>query len=848
MAPLKKYQQKRNFKETPEPEGKQRLPDKHALHFVIQRHAATRLHYDLRLEIKGVLKSWAVPKGPSLNPADKRLAMMVEDHPYDYQFFEGSIPKGNYGAGEVEIWDKGTYEALEKQPRKKEKTVLMEAVKNGSVKFILHGRKLKGEFALVRMKNTPEDNAWLLIKHKDAHAVDTPYDAELHVKKKSKVTTAVLEKRSKNNSRQKAVSRKRAPFLAAEKKYAHFIKPMLATLAARPFTDGGWIFEIKWDGYRAIAETGGQFRFYSRNGLNFAGKYPEIAAALQQQEQEMILDGEIVAYNEAGAPDFQTLQHYGDHPGAPMVYYVFDLLFLNGHNIEELPLLQRKELLKEALTENGLIQYCDHVEADGKGFFKAIQKKNLEGMIAKRAASAYTEGRRSGAWLKIKHHHTEEVIIAGYTEPRGGRKKFGALILGRYKGDQLIYAGHTGTGFDDQSLTELYERMQPLIIPRSPFETTPRTNMPAVWVRPKLVCNIKFSELTKDHIFRQPVFQGLREDKTAAEVMIAPKEEAMTRTTTKKQKENPEAAAPGANEYRIKADGKEVKLTNQQKRYWPEEGYTKGDLVDYYNKIAPVILPFLKDRPESLNRYPDGISGESFYQKDAGNIAPDWMSTAPIYSESNQKEIDYILCNNRASLLYLANLGCIECNPWNSTVKKPDAPTYLIMDIDPSANNSFEQVIEAALATRQVLDDCGAASFCKTSGATGLHIYIPLANKYLYEQVKDFAHLIAIQVVNLLPATTTLERNLKKRGTQKIYIDHLQNRRGQTVASAYSVRPRPGATVSTPLNWKEVKRGLNPSQFDIKTIHKRLNRVGDLFRPVLGKGIDMRQCLKKLGA
>ncbi|WP_300601232.1 DNA ligase D [Niabella sp.] len=851
MATLKKYKQKRDFKETPEPQGKQTGSGKRALHFVIQRHAATRLHYDFRLEMDGVLKSWAVPKGPSLNPADKRLAMMVEDHPYDYQYFEGSIPKGNYGAGEVEIWDKGTYEALEKQPRRKEETVLLQELKNGSLKFMLHGKKLKGAFALVRMKTGKEDNAWLLLKHKDSYAVSTSYNAEEHVKKKSKVTAAVREKKAQKNKAATPTLRPVAAGTLQEtgtgRKYTHFIKPMLATLSPRPFTDKDWIFEIKWDGYRAIAETGKNFRFYSRNGLNFSGRYPVIAAALQEQEQDMIIDGEVVAYNDAGLPDFQTLQHYGEHPDVPIVYYAFDLLYLNGHRTEELPLLQRKELLQQALVENDWLRYCDHVAAEGRQFFKVIQQKNLEGMIAKRADSSYSEGRRSTAWLKIKHHHTEEVVIAGYTEPRGSRKKFGALILGRYQEGKLVYAGHTGTGFDERSLNALFEKMQPLVIRQSPFEVPPKTNMPAIWVRPKLVCTIKFAELTKEHIFRQPVFQGLREDKAATEVVIPKNENAMTdKATVKEKRTAAKAAAPQQKETIIKADGKTVKLSNPQKVYWPEEGYTKSDLVDYYNQVAPFILPYLKDRPESLNRFPDGISGESFYQKDAGATVPDWISTAPIYSESNHKEIDYVVCNNRASMLYLANLGCIELNPWNSTIKKPDAPTYLIMDIDPSEKNNFEQVIEATLAVKQVLDDCGAVSFCKTSGATGLHVYIPMGNKYSYEQVKNFAHLIAMQVVQLLPETTTLERNLKKRGDKKIYIDYLQNRRGQTIACAYSVRPRPGATVSTPLNWKEVKPGLDPRRFTIKNIHQRLEKTGDLFRPVLGRGINMLQCIKKL--
>lgn len=627
---------------------------------------------------------------------------------------------------------------------------------------------------------------------------------------------------------------------------------MLATAGSRPFDDPDWIFEIKWDGYRAIAETGSHFRLYSRNGLSFSEKFLPVAAALQNQEHEMILDGEIVAYNEDNLPDFQTLQHFGENPGVPLVYQVFDLLHLNGHSTTSLSTVERKELLKEALTQNDLVKYCEHIEHRGLDFFNAAKENNLEGIMAKRASAPYSEGRRSGDWLKIKHHNTEEVVIAGFTAPRGSRKKFGALILGRYKNKKLVYAGHTGTGFDQQSLTEVYEHLQPLITKKSPFNIIPATNTPATWVRPELVCNIKFSELTKNHIFRHPVFMGLRIDKAAEEVTIPQNEKAMAtikkaesikseaKGTTKQHLNNPDTSRT------VKIGAKEVKLTNQNKIYWPDEGYTKGDLVDYYERMHSYILPYLKNRPESLNRFPDGIKGSSFYHKDAGDTAPGWVESVEIYSESTQKNIDYIICNNKATLLYLANLGCIEMNPWNSTIQKPEYPTYMIIDIDPSEKNTFDQAIDTALAAKQVLDECGAPSYCKTSGASGLHVFVPMGNKYDYEQVKTFAHLTAMRVTELLPGITTLERNLKKRGNQKIYVDYLQNRKGQTIASAYSVRPKKGATVSAPLDWKEVKKGLHPSQFDINTVPKRVARLGDIFKPVLGKGIDIMKCLKKI--
>ncbi|MGC4231693.1 MAG: DNA ligase D [Niabella sp.] len=627
---------------------------------------------------------------------------------------------------------------------------------------------------------------------------------------------------------------------------------MLASLSSQPFNDPNWIFEIKWDGYRAIAEIGSHFRLYSRNGLSFSEKFPPVAAALQNQEHDMILDGEIVAYNENNLPDFQTLQHFGENPDIPLVYQVFDLLYLNGHSTTSLSTIERKELLKEALAENDFVKYCEHVEQRGIDFFNAAKENNLEGIIAKRATAPYSDGRRSGDWLKIKHHNTEEVVIAGFTAPRGSRKKFGALILGRYKDKKLVYAGHTGTGFDQQSLTEVYDYLQPLITQKAPFDITPKTNTPATWVRPELVCNIKFSELTKDHIFRHPVFMGLRIDKPAKEVTIPQNEEAMA-TFKKAKNKKPEAKSkknkllnnPEVNRT-VKIGAKEVKLTNQNKIYWPDEGYTKGNLVDYYEKMHTYILPYLKNRPESLNRFPNGIKGSSFYHKDAGDTAPGWVESVEIYSESTQKNVDYIICNNKATLLYLANLGCIEMNPWNSTVNKMEYPTYMIIDIDPSEKNTFDQVIDTALATKQVLDECGVPSYCKTSGASGLHVFVPMGNKYNYEQVKTFAHLTAMKVTELLPDITTLERNLKKRGNKKIYVDYLQNRKGQTIASAYSVRPKKGATISAPLDWKEVKKGLHPSQFDINTVPKRVAKLGDIFKPVLGKGIDIMKCLKQM--
>lgn len=654
--------------------------------------------------------------------------------------------------------------------------------------------------------------------------------------------------------------------LLSQKKFRDYVKPMLATLGEAPFDNDDWLFEIKWDGYRAIAETGGKStRLYSRNGLNFQHAYPAIFDALEKIKTPMILDGEIVVYNDEGLPDFQRLQQYTDHPDWPIAYHVFDILKYKDEDQKDKPLFERKAMLEKVLPASDFVRYSDHIEGQGIAFFQTIKKRKMEGVMAKERNSFYAAGRRSKQWLKIKNQNTEEVVIAGFTEARGSRNFFGALILGRYKNGDLHYAGHTGTGFDEATLRRVHEQMQPLIIAECPFGKRPKTNAPATWVKPRLVANIKFTELTSDGIFRHPVFQGLRVDKSAKEVIEnhdsmkkASQEEARKPAPEKKGKvkkivEEEAAEAPkktaekNPDDNEIKFGAKKVQLTNQNKIYWPEEGYSKGDLVRYYQDISSFILPHLKDRPQSLHRFPNGITGLSFYQKDAGKDAPEWLEHTELFSESADKEIDYLICNNKASLAYLNNLGCIELNPWNSKLGTLEKPDYMVIDLDPGDRNSFDQVIEAALATKEILDKCKAAAYCKTSGSTGLHIYVPMRARYDYEQVKNFAHILASMVEEMLPNTTTLERNLKKRGDKKIYLDYLQNRSGQTLASVYSVRPKPGATVSMPLEWKEVKPGLTPQDFTMLNALQRVKKKGDIFKPVLGAGVDMHKCLRLLG-
>jgi bifunctional non-homologous end joining protein LigD len=845
------YNKKRNFKNTAEPEGKAGTAN--GFRFVVQRHDASHLHYDFRLELGGVLKSWAVPKGPSLNPKNKRLAMMVEDHPVSYIDFEGKIPEGNYGAGEVIVWDKGTFTPVNANHESITEKQALSAIKKGELKFSLKGKKLKGEFVLVHLKSDEKkDNSWLLIKHKDEFAEDE-YNSEDYTPVAAKKASEKKANGKKKSDKVSTHNNYHIQIPAGTKKLTTYCKPMLATLTDKPFNDKDWIFEIKWDGYRAVADwEDKKLQLYSRNGLSFIEKFGVVAEAVKTIDADVVLDGEIVLLDEEGRPSFQKLQHYEDNTNLPLVYYVFDMLFLDKKDIRHLPLTDRKQLLEALLknNKNNAIKYCSHIEEKGKDFFKAAAEQNLEGIIAKKADSEYTCGIRTKEWLKIKHQNSREGIILGYTEPRNSRKYFGALVLGQYDNGTLTYMGHTGTGFDEKTLKELWDQMQAFVTTKSPLKAKVKVNMPVTWVKPKLVCQLSYAEVTEGGLLRHPVYMGLRIDKNFTEVKKQ-NEEPKPLKKARQNNAEPDAGETGnggavKNEDKtIVVDKHQIALTHLSKIFWPDEAITKGDLIDYYEKISPYILPYLKNRPLSLKRNPNGILDDGFFQKDAGDQAPEWVEKTEVFSESNSKTIHYIMCNDKASLLYIANLGCIEINPWNSALPNLDKPSYMIIDIDPSDKNSFDEVIETALAVKNVLDKAGADTYCKTSGATGLHVYIPMGQKYTYDQIKDFGHIVASLVAEQLPAFTSLERSWAKRG-DKIYIDYLQNRKGQTLACAYSARPKPGATVSAPVEWAEVKKGLHPSQFTIKNIHQRLEKKGDLFSPVLKKGIDLRKCLDRL--
>ena len=805
---LDEYIKKRNFQNTPEPGGEY---DKKGekLRFVIQRHRASRLHYDLRLEMEGVLKSWAVPKGPSMNPNDKRLSLQTEDHPIKYLTFHGTIPKGNYGAGEMSIWDQGTYAPAGGGTEKD----LLRMLHKGDLKIEFFGTKVQGVFALVHTRRGGEkDNQWLLIKKKDEHSTDIDYDAE--------------------NLSEHADAEK-----VKQLKVTELVKPMLATKAKEIFNKANWIYELKWDGYRAIANIQqGKVDFYSRNGISFKKQFKEIYDCLQEIPHDVILDGEVVVLDKDGKPQFNKLQNYKSKQSGNLKYYVFDLLYLNGHNIMHLPLVERKSLIPDVIEGIPNLVYCDHVESIGKSFFEQAVESGMEGVIAKQADSQYIPGSRSDKWLKIKAFESQEALICGYT-PSESAAPFGSLILGIHRDEELEYIGNCGTGFSTQSRKELFEKFKDLIIDENPFgQKINLKGRKPTWLSPELVCEVNFSEWTKSGHMRHPSFKGLRFDKTPSEI---DKEKVV-----KSPKHKPAAKKSGDF---MEIGGISVPISNLDKIYWPDSGLMKYDLIDYYLKISEYILPFLKDRPENLHRYPNGIKGESFYQKDTTGIFPHWLETVRVFSEHNAKEIEYVMCQNEASLIYMANLGCIELNPWNSRKQQLLHPDYTVIDIDPSEKSTFEEVIEVAQVAKTILDKAKIEGYPKTSGSTGIHIYIPLGAKYSYDEAKDFTNILCYFIKDKLPDTTTMERNVKKRNG-KIYLDFLQNRKGQTLAAPYCARPKKGATVSAPLEWNEVKNGLSIQDFHIKNMPERIKSKPKLFLPVLEKGIDISKAIENLSS
>ena len=850
MPTLDEYRRKRRFDRTPEPQGQEAgFPGENT--FVVQKHSARRLHYDFRLAIAGTLKSWAVPKGPSLNPADKRLAVMTEDHPLDYANFEGKIPEGSYGAGTVMVWDRGTF-TLEGRGN------ALEQIERGEIKFSLSGEKLRGSFALVKLRNSEKGNEWLMLKHKDALA-DPAWNVDEH-------DGSVLTGRTLEEIKEEAPpKRSRAPIQASE---LHGVKkgpmparlePMVPTLVEKPFSDPGWLFELKWDGVRAMAwiNTGaadakGRMLIRARSGADITARYPELAALPEFiGARQSILDGEIAALDARGRGDFEKLQQRMHVRAAseslissvPVVLYLFDILYCDAYDLRGAPLAERKQLLRLLLRPSDRFRYSDHQVEHGKELFDLAKQNELEGIVAKRADSVYAGG-RSTSWLKLKSTNMVDAVIGGWTESPNTGLRFGSLLLGLYQGKKLQFIGHVGSGFDQKMQEEISGQLKEHATSACPFGAPPKTNEKPFWVPPALVARVKFTGWTRERSLRNPVFLGLREDARAEDckwenevaspspdlITATPAPEIVGRVLNTKALIEAELFKGRTENITVELEGKRFRLSNLNKVYFPESGYTKRDLVSYYYRIADFVLPFLKDRPLVLRRYPDGIKGQAFFQKDVREGLPEWFKTVPIASERHGgEEIHYAIANDKASLLFLTGLGCIDHNPWSSRAEDLEHPDYFFFDLDPSDGTEFSVVVKIARALREKLDELEVASFLKTSGATGIHIYVPIAEGYTYEQVRTFGEIVARLVGQENRNFITNERSVAKRPAGRVLIDISQNAYGRPLAAPYVVRAFPKAPVSTPLSPRELRPTLKPESLNIKTVFSRIEKQGDLW-------------------
>jgi bifunctional non-homologous end joining protein LigD len=774
---LAEYERKRSRNKTPEPFTARSARQKGGPIFVVQRHDARSLHYDFRLEMNGALASWAVPKGVPLEPGEQHLAVHVEDHPLDYATFEGEIPKGEYGAGTVEIWDNGTYELLEQK-------------RNGGLTVRLHGKRLRGTYALVPAHLSGDPKNWLILRKRDED-VEAPS--------------------------------------ASRSEYA----PMLATLTEDVPRGAGWSFEVKWDGYRALAYVrGSETTLVSRNRNDLTSRFASVASAVSRatKSPDCVLDGEVCALDENGRSSFSAMQQ--GKPGTPIVYYAFDVLEVDGEPLVELPLVERRKRLEQLLDKRNRVVRLSEAFDDGKALYEAAKQQRLEGIMAKRLESRYVPGRRSRDWLKVKTHGEQEFVIAGYTKGTGRRAStFGSLVLGYYRGNELVYAGNVGTGFNAKEIDRLLEKLRPIRRTPPPFREAPK--MPkvrkgdVVWVEPKLVCEVEFVEWTHDGRLRAPAYKGLREDKAAEEV----------------RREEPTAD-------RITKGKRELKLSNLDKVFFPKEGITKGDLIEYYRAIAPVLLPHLEQRPFTMVRWPDGIEAGRFFQKDAPSHMPDWIPTyralvSTRESPRRRKWVNFPVVDDELALLWMVNMGCIDMNAWYSRVDKPDRPDFVLFDLDPSPDVGFAETVQVALLVKQALDAFGLAGFPKTSSAEGMHVIVPVERRYTYDDTRQFAEIVAGAIARTNRGLATTEWTKSKR--RGVLIDANQNGEGKTIASVYSVRPRPGAPVSTPLRWSEVNEKLDPLAFTMDVVRERVRKHGDLFEGVLKTKQRLTDALKALG-
>ncbi len=807
----------------------------------MQRHDATRLHYDFRLEVNGVLVSWAVPKGPSLDPARKALAMKVEDHPLDYGTFEGNIPAGNYGGGSVMLWDKGTYDVLEGVPAEQQ-------IARGDFKFALHGTKLNGAFAIVHMKHAGKGNEWLLIKKKDEFVVPG-YDI-------NQFAWSVATKRTQDEIADDLKPLNVADVAGAKKApLPHDVEAMAATAVTKPPSGSQWLYEVKWDGIRALCLVeDGKLKIQSRRGNRCDAQYPELAGLPAQVNAKTVwLDGEICVLDEGGRARFELIQPRIAANAAsvprlaettPAVLFLFDVLYVDGYDLRGAALEDRKKVLATLVTPNQHIRISEAYETGGEQMFEAAKQMKLEGILAKDRYSTY-ESARSTRWLKVKVLNEQEFLIAGFT--KGEREYFGALILAVRENGELRHAGQVGTGFDQKKMKAISERLQPLVTKTMPFSQKPAVReglKDVTWVKPEVVCQVRFLEWTRDGVLRAPVFVGLRDDKAPEDVVRE------TPTEIDPPAPEPPRASSGLDfsgrELTADVDGHRLKFTNLDKVYFPKDGWKKRDLLAFYDAVSPWLLPHLADRPLSMKRYPNGIARDYFFQKNAEHF-PDWMRCEPITEHHPPKVNHYPIATDRASLLYLVNLGCIDQNPWMSRAGNLEHPDWILLDLDP-VDTSFDQIVETTLLVREVLKDVGLKGYPKTTGGDGMHVYVPVEPVYTYEQVRGFAELLSHLALEREPNLFTTPRSVEKRKKGRVYFDYLQIGIGKTIAAPYVVRAYDGAAVATPLDWKEVKRGIEPTDFRIDNAIERFKRVGDLFAPVLAGGQRLEDALERIGS
>ena len=893
---LESYRDKRDFGRTPEPQPGGLKPPGGSLTFVVQKHAARRLHYDVRLEIDGALKSWPVPKGPSLDPDEKRLAVLVEDHPLEYASFEGIIPRGEYGAGQMIVWDAGIYSPDEDGKlcfgdREESQRRMLAGLEKGKLSFTLRGQKLQGSWALVKTSRDP--NEWLLIKHRDRHA-----DPDRDILEEDSSVVSGLTIADLKAGRLPDPHRREAGVVAP---FPTRPKPMMATSADRPFSNAKWVFEPKLDGFRALVlKRGGDVRVLSRTGKDMTDRLPALVEEVSQlQPEELVIDGELVAAGENGLPDFTLLQRTmgfsrlhgvtdsASETGA-VTYYPFDLLYVDGADVTGLPLIERKSLLSRSVLAGDALRPMEYVEADGESFFEAAVGMGIEGIVGKRRDSRYEQGARSSAWLKVKAVQAQEFVVGGYTAGAGARAStFGALMLGYHDGDGLRYAGRVGSGFDDRTLDEMTPILEQLRAEASPFvDVSDLQGVEPVWLQPELVVQVRYTEWRDGGHLRAPVFLHMRRDvePTAVVRETAARPAAAVPTETRPAAGDATAHVleqldDAGDRAVLDVEGHRVAVTNLDKALWPEtesrRAITKRDMIRYYARMGPVLVPHLRDRPLTMTRYPDGVEAESFYQKHWTHGLPDFVETVRLFSSYNEGDQEYVMVNNLATLVWLAQLADIEMHPWLSRTA-PDVdgahlttefggsresieasalnhPDFIVFDLDPYIysgrerkgaepelnRDAFLKAVEVAYALKEILDDLSLSSFLKTSGKTGLHIYLPVLRQYDYKVTRKACETIGRFLMRGRPRDVTMEWSVERRAG-KIFLDHNQNVRGKNMASVYSLRPMPGAPVSTPVEWGELD-SVYPTAFDIDTVPQRVERLGDLWADILESKHDLQR-------